>query len=59
MIFKFPALKGYVTLENGKIKCHNADPELTYMKDLVSKAKDVQRLWNQELESDDELFKEA
>jgi len=58
IVFKFPDLKGYVTLEDGKIECHG-DPELTYMKDLISKAQDVRDNWDQELEPDNELFEEA
>jgi hypothetical protein len=57
IVFKFPDLKGYVTLEDGKIECHDADPELVYMKDLVSKAQNVKDNWD--LEPDDELFEEA
>ena len=47
MIFSFPGLKGYVyaDVENNKLVCHDADPELKYMKLLHEIAKEWLDAW--------------
>lgn len=46
MIFKIPSLKGYVEFNNGEIIPHG-DPETKYMKDLIERAENWKRVWEE------------